>query len=327
MKRILVVKTSSMGDVVHACPAITDAAHHVPGLQIDWLVESPFAVIPQMQRHVDQVIPLSWRRWRRSLWRSSTRQAITQLKQQLRDAHYDLVIDLQGLVKSAWWASRTGSTVAGYDKESLREPLARFWYDRTASVSRSWQAVDRCRHLMAAHLHYELPSTPPDFGLSPDLTLSFGSFQPQHHAYAVLIPCASRVEKRWAESHWRAVIASLQAKGLQLLILWGSQEEEALAQQLAQGTSAIVPPFLSIAQAASLLAQAQLVVGLDTGFSHLAAALNRPTVGIYCDHEPGLAGLTGQGPVFSLGGKGRPPSLEQVEQCIAQCLNGTVNLT
>ena len=131
--RVLIVKTTSMGDVVHACAAVSDLARHVPGIEIDWLVEAPFAAIPQMHAGVRKVIPLRWRKWRKSLWRADTRAAIREVIAELRAARYDLVLDLQGLVKSAWWARRAGAPVAGYDRASLREPLAAWAYRLTAS--------------------------------------------------------------------------------------------------------------------------------------------------------------------------------------------------
>jgi heptosyltransferase-1 len=129
-----------------------------------------------------------------------------------------------------------------------------------------------------------------------------------------LIPCASRVEKHWPLCDWRALLQRCERQGLRVVVLWGSKDERHLAEQVAQGSGASVPPFLTVSDAAAVLAQAQVVVGLDTGFTHLAAAFARPTVGIYCDHEPGLAGVTGSGFVCSLGGRGTVPSLASVMQ-------------
>lgn len=306
--RLLIVKTTSMGDVVHALPALTDLLQARPGTQVDWLVEAPFAAIPALHPGVTRVLPLSWRKWRRSLWRADTRAAINAVRAQLREQPYDLILDLQGLVKSALWARQARGPVAGYDRGSAREPLAAWFYQRTATVSRSLHAVDRCRRLAAAHLGYGLPESPPDFGLRA--APQQGWQAPAR--YAVLIPNASRVEKLWPEAAWVTVGKRLQDRGWKPVVLWGSPAEQTLAERIAAGCDGDVPPFLKVGQMATVLAGAQTIVGLDTGFTHLGAAFGRPTIGIYCDHEPGLAGVTGPGAVFSVGGKGQVPKLAEV---------------
>ena len=127
-----------------------------------------------------------------------------------------------------------------------------------------------------------------------------------------MIPNASRPEKLWPEARWITVGRRLHDRGWRPVVLWGSDAEQTLAERIAAGCDGEVPPFLRVHEMAAVLAQAQAVVGLDTGFTHLAAALGRPTIGIYCDHEPGLAGVTGPGPVFSLGGKFKLPTLADV---------------
>ena len=292
-----------MGDVVHAMPVVADIHRHHPGAQIDWLVEAPFAAIPQMHRGIGRVLPMAWRKWRLQLFAASTWHAIQRLRQELRGGRYDLVLDLQGLVKSALWARQTLSPVAGYDRASIREPLASLAYRHRAAVPRKLHAVERCRRLAAAHLGYALPSEPPDFGLRAPAP----AWRPRGD-YAVLIPNASRPEKLWPERHWVAVGNRLRERGWTPVVLWGRDAEQTLAERIAAGCEGDVPPFLGVGEMAAVLAGAQHVVGLDTGFSHLAAALGRPTLGIYCDHEPGLAGITGPGLVASIGGKAQVPT-------------------
>ncbi len=315
-----------MGDVVHATAVVNDILRVHPQAHIDWLVEPAFAAIPAMHPGVRQVHLLAWRRWRKALGSRATWTALQALRLQLKQARYDLVLDLQGLLKSALWARQTGSPVAGYDQASAREPLAAWFYSRRAAVPRSWQAVQRCRALAAAHLGFALPDTAPDFGLiapAPVWTVpgtgpgDAPSLEPQlktamQERFVVLIPNASRPEKHWPEADWIAVGQDLLQRHCVPVVLWGSPSEQAMAQRIAAGCAARVPPFLKVGEMAAVLAGAQQVVGLDTGFTHLAAALGRPTVGIYCDHEPGLAGITGAGPVSSIGGKGQVPTREAV---------------
>jgi heptosyltransferase-1 len=305
---ILIVKTSSMGDVVHATPAISDIVAARPDACIDWMVEAPFAAIPALHPAVAQVRPIAWRKWRKRLFMRDTWHAMADFRRDLRAQPYDLVLDLQGLVKSALWAAQARGPRAGYDQHSIREPLASRLYDRVASVPRDLHAIERCRRLAAAHVGYDLPSTPPRFGLVAPTS----DWMPTGANYAVLIPAASRPEKLWPEPDWVALGQWLAQAGLQTVVFWGSAEEQARAQRIAAPLHADVPPFLSVHDAAGVLGHARIVVGLDTGFSHLAAALGVATLGIFCDHEPSRAGITGDGFARSLGGVGQVPPLSEV---------------
>ena len=301
-----------MGDVVHALPAVSDIVRNHPGVVIDWMVEAPFAAIPALHPGVRRVLPMAWRKWRKSLWKRETQAAISAFRAELRRDEYDLVLDLQGLLlKSVLWGLQARGPLVGYDRDSAREPLAAMCYQRGASVSRQLQAVDRNRRLASAHLGHVLSQAPPDFGILPPQ----GGWQPsgpKPGPIAVLIPCASRPEKLWPEGHWIAVGQRVRAAGLTPVLLWGSPEEGELAKRIAAGCEGQVPPRLSVGETAAVLGRARQIIGLDTGFTHLGAAFGRPAIGIYCDHEPGLAGLTGPGHVASLGGKGQVPSREAV---------------
>jgi heptosyltransferase-1 len=315
--RLLIVKTSSMGDVVHAMPVVRDILRHHPGTEIDWLVEAPFAAIPQMHPGVRRVLPMAWRKWRGQLTSGATWGAMGALRDELRAGRYELVLDLQGLVKSAAWARLAGAPVAGYDRASIREPMACLAYERTAAVSRELHAVQRCRALAAAHLGYPPPQDAADFGLRAPAP----AWRPRG-AYVALIPSASRAEKLWPERHWVAVGRRMLERGWTPLVLWGREDEQTLAERIAASCEGDVPPFLKVGEMASVLAGAQQVVGLDTGFTHLAAALGRPTLGIYCDHDPGLAGITGPGRVASIGGKGQVPSRAAVLALLEAQISG-----
>ena len=192
---------------------------------------------------------------------------------------------------------------------STTSPLLQAWYVRETKTGIPWRlfALSNLASMLAL-LGYPVPDTPPDFGLQA----ATNAWTPGPGPFAALIPCASRPEKLWPEADWVAVGQTLKARGWQVAVFWGSPEEEQRAQAIAQTIGGAVPPFLTVAQVADSLARAQAVVGLDTGMSHLAAAHGRPTVGIYCDHEPGLAGLRGSGPVISLGGKGQVPTRADV---------------
>ena len=296
-----------MGDVVHTMPAISDIIRNYPDATIDWLVEASFASLPEMHPSVRKVIPISWRRWRKKLFSSESRTAISAASTALRAERYDLVLDLQGLLKSALWAMQARGPCAGYDAASARESLAALFYSKRAAVDTNLHAVVRSRLLAAAHLGYQVEG-PPQFGL----TAPTGTWTPSQPRYAVLIPGASRPEKLWPEASWKAIAAALQARGFMVVWLWGSAIEGARCQRLADAAGGEVPLFLTVKDASAVLARASICVGLDTGFTHIAAAFGVDTLGIYCDHEPGLVGIVGPGQVVSIGGRGQVPDVQQV---------------
>lgn len=296
-----------MGDVVHTLPAISDIARHDPDAKIDWLVEASFASLPAMHLAVRTVIPISWRRWRKKLFSLDSRAAIGAARAALRAERYDLVLDFQGLLKSALWATQARGPRAGYDAASARESLAAMFYSQRATVDKSLHAIVRSRQLAAAHLGYQVEG-PPQFAIKPPT----GIWAPSTPRYAVLITGASRPEKLWPETSWRTVAAELQARGFAIVWLWGSAIEGARSQRLADEVGGEVPLFLTVKDASAVLARASLCVGLDTGFTHIAAAFGVDTLGIYCDHDPGLVGIVGSGKVVSIGGRGQVPPIDQV---------------
>ena len=296
-----------MGDVVHTMPAISDIVANVPNAQIDWLVEAPFAALPAMHPAIRTVIPIAWRKWRKSLFAADTRAALAAARAQLQAERYDLIIDFQGLLKSALWATQARGPRGGFDWTSAREPLASLLYKKRAAVAVNQHAVERSRQLAAALLNYRVKGRQ-HFGLrAPN-----AGWMPQAARYAVLITGASRAEKLWPEASWQAISATLTAQGYALVWLWGSAEELAGSTRLAAAAGGDVPPFLTVKDASAVLARAVLCVGLDTGFTHIAAALGVSTVGIYCDHEPWLVGITGEGYAASVGGRGVVPSVASV---------------
>jgi heptosyltransferase I len=314
--KILIVKTSSMGDVVHTMPAVADIAAHLPNAQIDWMVESAFAALPAMHHSVRHVVPISWRKWRNQLWQKETRETLSRTRKSLREEQYDLILDLQGLIKSAFFAGQARGVRAGYDWSSAREKIASIWYERVATVDKSLHAVHRSRLLAASHLGYTVDG-PPRFSLKlPDPTWMPQSPKP----YVVLISGASRPEKLWLDERWIAVANAAKQRGLGVVWMWGSKEEGSRCVSLAAQSDGDIPPFMSVKDATAVIARAHVCVGLDTGFSHIAAAFGVPTVGIYCDHEPGLVGITGNGFVASVGGKGQSPDSQRIIRLLDEAI-------
>jgi heptosyltransferase-1 len=317
--RLLIVKTSSMGDVIHALPLAADIARAKPGARIGWLVEEGFAAIPAMSRHVSTVHKVALRRWRHAPFSSESRTEAAALKRALRAAHYDLVLDAQGLLKSAWVARWAGAPVAGFSSDTTRERVASLFYRQRFAIPRSLHAIDRCRALGAAALGYSVHG-PARFDLNCHSQPAIAVNAP----YAVLLANASRLTKLWPNERWVEVERSLAERGLMSVLFWGSEQEGQRMRDLAaQMRRAVVAPRSSLDAIAANLSGARIVIGLDTGLSHLAAALGRPTVAIYCDYDPALVGLVGDGPVASLGGAGVQTSARQAIEAIDRVMAAT----
>ncbi len=313
-KKILIVRTSSLGDLVHMLPAISDIARHVPGAQIDWIVEEGFAEIPSWHPAVNEVIPVAHRRWRKHWWSAQTRAARKALRHKLGQQHYDIVLDMQALMKSVWLVRQAHGERHGLDFRSAREPLASFFYNVKHTI-KFWQpAVARQRQLAAAALGYTYTGEA-DFGLG---AITSGV---QVQPYAVIMPSASRDDKLWPEADWQRVFARLQEHGLALKLLSGSPAETERARRLVEGNPhAEVLPRMNLTEVALVLAGARIMVGLDSGLTHLSAGLGRPTIGIYKASTPVRTPLEGPSYTASLGERGSAPSAETVLSAVEQAL-------
>lgn len=317
--RVLIVRTSSLGDLVHMLPAISDIATHVPQASIDWLVEESFAEIPGWHSAVNETIVVAHRRWRRDWWSAQTRNERAALRRRLAEQPYDIVLDMQGLLKSAWLVRQTRGVSHGLDWKSAREPLASLFYDVRHRVE-FWQpAVIRQRQLAQQTFGYSSVGAP-DFGLA--------RYHGQADAapYVVIMPSASRDDKLWPAADWREVMTRLRREGLKLKLLAGSADETKRAHALIEGIDgAEVLPRLSLTEVMHVLAGAKIMIGLDSGLTHLSAALGRPTIGIYRASTPTRTPLTGSGLNFSMGDRGASPSLGAVLAVTDQALAAAQN--
>lgn len=299
--RVLIVKTSSMGDVLHTLPALTDAMQAIPGIQFDWVVEEGFAQVPSWHPAVSRVIPVAIRRWRKSWFSAPIRQERAEFTRQLRQYRYDAVIDAQGLIKSALLVTRLANGKKhGLDCKSAREPLASWFYNYRHPISRRQHAVERVRELFAASLNYRKPTERGDYAI----VSRFLSQSPADaNRYLVLLHATTRDEKHWPEAHWRELIALLAPSGLRIKLPWGAEHEHQRALRLAEGFPHVdVLPRLTLQQVAEVLAGAKAVVSVDTGLSHLTAALDRPNITLYGPTDPGLIGGYGMNQVVEMSG-------------------------
>ena len=315
--RILLVKTSSLGDVIHNLPVVSDVRRHYPDATVDWCVEESFAAIPRLHPGVDRVIPVAIRRWRKSLLRAATWREIAGCKRQLQQHSYDMVIDTQGLLKSALLTTWAHGPVAGYAADSAREPLAARGYDHRYHIDKAGHAVTRNRQLAAAALAYH-DATPPDYGIRAPSTAC--DWLPPGR-YVVLLTATSRDDKLWPETHWLELGQALQAQGLRAVLPGGSAKERDRASRLASALpGAIAAPPLTLPALAALLAAATAVVGVDTGLTHLAVALDTPTIALYTATDPGLTGVFGSGYHRNLGGRAQVPDVAAVLTALAPAI-------
>ena len=306
--RILFVKTSSLGDVIHNCPAVSDAARRVPGASIDWMVEEPFAELAALHSSVRRVIPVAVRRWRAAPLSPATWSEFSQFRRALRSERYDCVIDSQGLVKSALLASLALGEKNGFDRASAREPFAAHFYDLRHAVPQGLHAVERNRRLAAAVLGYAADGGC-DYGLRAPGEASLAVPAP----FALLLTMTSRSDKLWAEERWIELGRALGERGAQSVLPWGNEAERARCERIALGIGgALVPRRMTLAELARLMPRARWVAGVDTGLAHLAAALGVAAVGIYSGSDPALTGLYGNDRAHSLGTAGKSPSAREV---------------
>jgi heptosyltransferase-1 len=307
MADILFVKTSSLGDVVHHMPALTEAHKALPDATFAWLVEEAFAPLVRLHPAAGAVIPVAWRRWRKSLYSPATLNEIAESLRGIRARRYDQIVDSQGLVRSAVMTRAAKGRGHGYDAASIREPLAAAFYDVRHNVSRDLHAVERNRILSGLALGYR-PQGAPDFGLDRARLTAPGD------RYGVLLHATARPAKEWPEASW---IALGRALGGELVLPWGTVAERERSERIAAALPrARVPDRQPLGALAHLIAGAGFVAGVDTGLLHLAAALGVPLVAIFAGSKPALTGPVGQGPIVVLGADGAPPSVEAVAEAV-----------
>ncbi len=293
--RVLLVKTSSLGDVIHTLPAVTDAMRAVPGIRFDWVVEEGFSEIPAWHPAVGRVLPVAIRRWRKNLretWRSGE---WGEFKARVRDGDYDLAIDAQGLVKSAFLVRLAKCRKVGPDAQSAREPFAARTYTHGLSVPKGIHAVQRLRILFAQALAYPVPDTEVSYGVDFERLPASKLETP----YVVFLHATTWATKHWPEAYWIRLARLAGESGMRVQLPWGNAAEQERARRIAAASqgNAEVLPAMTLSEIAGVLARATAVIAVDTGLCHLAAAMNTPTISLYGPTNPGLTGAEGRNQV------------------------------
>jgi heptosyltransferase-1 len=314
MSGVLFIKTSSLGDVVHQMPALSEARRNRPNVRFSWVVEEAFAPLVALHPSVDEVIAVAWRRWRKSIATPGTWREIGGFMGRLRSRDYDVIVDSQGLLlKSALVARLARGRRHGFDPASIRERAASQLYDVQHRVERQLHAIARNRSLTGLALGYS-PEGEIDFGLSRD------ALAPRRaKRYGVLLHATARHHKEWPEASWVALGRALGGRDIPLLLPWGTEQERMRSERIAAALeNAEIPDRRPLDWLVRLLAGASFVVGVDTGLLHLAAALGVPLVAIFVGSEPGLTAPMGRGPIAVVGGKDQMPAVPEVVACVEQ---------
>lgn len=287
--RVLVVKTSSLGDIIHTFPALTDAANAIPELRVDWLVEQGFSDVPGWHPAVDRVIPIAWRKWRKHLIKNWREGKFAAFKQALQQSEYDQVIDAQGLLKSAIPALFARGNVAGFNRYSAREPLAARLYRFQYDVDKQQHAIARVRALFASALSYQIPDSDPDYGIAIKSSDDYAG-----RPYLVMVHATTWSSKHWPESYWAQLCQLGTRAGFRVLFPWGSPDDRLQAERIMKlADSGELLPAMGLDGIAQVLKGAAGVVGVDSGLAHITAALGTPAVTLYGPTRTELTGALG----------------------------------
>ena len=307
MSDILFIKTSSLGDVIHHMPALTEARRRRPEARFGWFIEEAFAPLARLHPAASEVIPVAWRRWRYGLYRPSIMREFVAAARAIRSRRYDAIVDTQGLFRTGVMARFARGRRHGYDTQSIREKTAAPLYNVRHRVAFGQHAIERNRILTGLALGYT-PEGAVDYGLDRQALAG-----PDPGSYGIFLHATTRPNKEWPEASWIALGQALYGRTGSIVMPWGNATEHARAIRIAAAlTDASVPEREPLDAVARLIAGASFVVGVDTGLLHLAAALGVPLVGIFVGSEPGLTGPIGSGPIAIVGGKGVMPPVADV---------------
>lgn len=291
--RVLIVKVSSLGDIIHTLPAVTDAKRAHANLAFDWVVEESFSEVPSWHPAVEKVIPIAMRRWRRNLFQSYLNQEFRSFKRALQDVHYDLIIDAQGLIKSGFISRLSRGLTIGLSNRTIREPLATLFYNKVYSVPWTEHAVDRVRELFSRALKYRYDKDSIDYGI--DIKRIDSNGETTSKKQLLFLHGTTWATKHWPETYWRHLAHIATEAGYKVLVPWGDNREKQRAEFIAKDNELIkVLDKQSLSSLAQHINNSSGVIAVDTGLGHLAAALAKPTVSLYGSTNPGLSGTFGE---------------------------------
>ena len=289
-RRVLIVKTSSLGDIIHTLPALTDAMRMYPNLEVDWVVEKNFSEPLRWHSGVKNIIEIEFRKWRKTPWQAWRQGHWQTLIKTIRQKHYDIIIDAQGLIKSALITRLAKGKRHGLASQSAREPLAAWLYQQRHRVDWQQHAIERVRALFAHVFNYPIPKTVADYGI----TDYFKSYATKEAEYIVFLHGTTWDTKLWPLTHWQALGKQLHAAGYQIRLPWGNDSEKQRAEAIAAVCTGQVLPRMTLHDIAIQLFNAKAVVAVDTGLGHLTAALAKPAISLYGASDANKTGAYGK---------------------------------
>ena len=296
--RVLIVKVSSLGDIIHTLPAVTDAKRAYPNLVFDWVVEENFTEVPAWHPAVDRVIPVAIRRWRKSLMKTYLTREFRTFKRALQGTRYDLVIDAQGLIKSGIISRMSRGLTIGLSNRTVREPLAALFYNKAYSVPWTEHAVDRVRQLFSRALQYQYDTDLISYGIDRAKLKTKTENVPGKTV--VFLHGTTRVNKYWPKEKWRNLANLATEYGYDVVLPWGTLEEKKRAEFIGEGNLNVkILGKKSLSDLAVVIIKSKGVIAVDTGLGHLAAALSKSTVSLYGPTNPALCGTYGRNQVHS----------------------------
>lgn len=291
--RILIVKVSSLGDIIHTLPAVTDAYRASNDVEFDWVVEENFVEVPSWHPAIGNVIPVAIRRWRKNIMKTYLNKEVKAFRKNLQGVHYDMVIDAQGLIKSGIISRMSKGLTVGLSNTTIREPLATLFYNKRYSVPWNEHAVDRVRQLFSRALKYSYDNDKVDYGI--DISRIDPDYKAEPAKRVMFLHGTTWGTKHWPKIYWRQLAQIASGKGYEVEIPWGDAEEKARAEYIAEGIDGVtVLDKQDLSGLARKLNRCSGVISVDTGLGHLAAALAKPTISLYGPTDPGLSGTRGE---------------------------------
>ena len=279
MKRIAIIKLSAMGDIIHAMVALQYIKRKYPNLQIDWFVESAFAPILENNPDINQIIKLDLKSIKKD-----KKEIINQIKliKKYEKNSYDLVIDVQGLIKSAIVSFFLGKSRVGFSKNSTREKLASFFYTKKVDIAYDKNAIERNVKVLSQALNFEITK---DDILNKKPFLFYKNENEVIYEYlskdkknVLFVIGASWPSKMYSKEKFAKIINNLDEN---CLITWGNEAEKDIADFIANISKAKVLPKLDLNSLKAIMSKVDLVIGNDTGPTHMAWALNIPSITLF----------------------------------------------
>lgn len=297
--RILVIKISSMGDIIHTLPAITDASNAIPNALFDWVVEETFSEIPTWHPFVDQVIPIKLRFWKNQWYKLNSWKEYHKCIRQLNTKKYDAIIDAQGLLKTSLFITHkiTYGTKHGMNFYSAKEGISSLFYHKNYYINKMQHAIERIRQLFSFSLKYTLPLNLGQYNIRHNFNskTKFYNLSP----YLIFFHATTQPEKHWPELNWYMLIKYAINSGYQIKIPFWTIHEELFVKRLKDHFSEIIIlSKLTLNQIAMQIIESRATISVDTGLSHLSAALNCPNLTLYGPTDPKLIGTYGHNQII-----------------------------